>query len=96
MVSICLSVCMFVCVFVCQLDPTPRSLDLYVPFGYLGPLGLMVLTTAIVFTKTHGIESVLLNHTNTRRPSVARMPVFSRTGGSQGLLYKHLRHSFIH
>ena len=33
--------------------------------------GLMVLTTPMVLTKTHVIESVLLNHTNTRGPSVA-------------------------
>ena len=32
--------------------------------------GLMVLTTPMVLTKTHGIESVLLNHTLTTGPSV--------------------------
>ena len=30
---------------------------------------LMVLTTPIVLTKTHGIELVILNHTRTRGPS---------------------------
>ena len=29
------------------------------------------------FTQIHGIESVLLNHTSTRGPSVARMQYFS-------------------
>ena len=38
--------------------------------------GLMVLTTPMVLTKTHGIESVLLNHTRTRGPSVTRMRDF--------------------
>ena len=33
----------------------------------------MVLTTPMVMTKTHGIESLLLNHTHTRGPSVTRM-----------------------
>ena len=33
---------------------------------------LMVLTTPMVLTKTHGIESVILNHTRTRGPSVTR------------------------
>ena len=36
----------------------------------------MVLTTPMVLTKTHGIESVLLNHTRTRGPSVTRMRDF--------------------
>ena len=35
-----------------------------------------LLTTPIVLTKTPGIESVLLNHTHTRGPSVARMRDF--------------------
>ena len=35
--------------------------------------GLMVLTTPMVLTKTHGIESVILNHTRMRGPSVTRM-----------------------
>ena len=39
--------------------------------------GLMVLTTPMVLTKTNGIESVLLNHTCTRGPSVTRMQDFS-------------------
>ena len=30
----------------------------------------------MVLTKTHGIESVLLNHTRTRGPSVTRMRDF--------------------
>ena len=34
--------------------------------------GLMVLTPPIVFAQTDGIESVLLNHTRTRGPSVTR------------------------
>ena len=38
--------------------------------------GFMVLTTPMVLTKTHGIESVLLNHTRTRGPSVTRMRDF--------------------
>ena len=38
--------------------------------------GLMVLTTPMVLTKTHGIESVLLNHTHTRGPSATRMKDF--------------------
>ena len=38
--------------------------------------GLMVLTTPMVLTKTHGIESVILNHTRTRGPSVTRMQDF--------------------
>ena len=33
----------------------------------------MVLTTPMVFTQTDGIVSVLLDHTRTRGPSVARM-----------------------
>ena len=33
----------------------------------------MVLTPSIVFAQTNGIESVLLDHTHTRGPSVARM-----------------------
>ena len=33
----------------------------------------MVLTTPMVLTKTHGIESVILNHTRMRGPSVTRM-----------------------
>ena len=37
---------------------------------------LMVLTTPMVLTKTHGIVSVLLNHTLTRGPSVTRMRDF--------------------
>ena len=37
---------------------------------------LMVLTTPMVLTKTHGIESVILNHTRTRGPSVTRMRDF--------------------
>ena len=36
----------------------------------------MVLTTPMVLTKTHGIESVILNHTHTRGPSVTRMRDF--------------------
>ena len=40
----------------------------------------MVLTTPMVLTKTHGIESVLLNHTCTRGPSVTRMRDFSNIG----------------
>ena len=42
--------------------------------------GLMVLTTPIVLTKTHGIESVILNHTRTRGPSVTRMRDFFYRG----------------
>ena len=38
--------------------------------------GPMVLTTPMVITKSHGIESVLLNHTRTRGPSVTRMRDF--------------------
>ena len=38
--------------------------------------GLMVLTTPMVLTKTHGIESVILNHTHTRGPSVTRLRDF--------------------
>ena len=38
--------------------------------------GLMVLTTPMVLTKTHGIESVIINHTRTRGPSVTRMRDF--------------------
>ena len=34
---------------------------------------LMVLTKPMVLTQTHGIVSVLLNHSCTRGPSVARM-----------------------
>ena len=37
---------------------------------------LMVLTTPRVLTYTHGIVSVLLNHTRTRGPSVTRMRDF--------------------
>ena len=37
---------------------------------------LMVITTRMVWTETHGIESVILNHTRTRGPSVARMRDF--------------------
>ena len=37
---------------------------------------LVLLTTPLVLTKTHGIVSVLLNHTCTRGPSVARMQDF--------------------
>ena len=36
----------------------------------------MVLTTPMVLTYTHGIVSVLLNHTRTRETSVARMQDF--------------------
>ena len=36
----------------------------------------MVLTTTMVFAQTDGIESVLLNHTCTRGPSVTRMRDF--------------------
>ena len=36
----------------------------------------MVSTTPMVLTLTHGIVSVLLNHTCTRGPSVARMRDF--------------------
>ena len=35
--------------------------------------GLMISATPIVLAQTHGIESVLLNHTHTRGPSVTRM-----------------------
>ena len=35
--------------------------------------GLMVLTSPMVLTQTHGIVSVLLNHTCTRGPSVTPM-----------------------
>ena len=45
----------------------------------------MVLTTPIVLTKTHGIESVILNHTRTRGPSVTRMRDFFITRGGGGL-----------
>ena len=38
--------------------------------------GPMVLTTPMVLTKTHGIVSVLLNHTLTRGPIAASMPDF--------------------
>ena len=38
--------------------------------------GLMVVTTPMVLTQTHGIVLVLLNHTCTRGPSVARMRDF--------------------
>ena len=34
---------------------------------------LVVLTTPMVLTQTHGIVSILLNHTHTRGQSVARM-----------------------
>ena len=37
---------------------------------------LMILTTPMVLTKTHGIVSVLRNHTHTRGPSVACMQDF--------------------
>ena len=37
---------------------------------------LMVLTTLIVLTKTHGIELVILNNTRTRGPSVTSMQDF--------------------
>ena len=37
---------------------------------------LMVLTTSMVLTQTHGIESVLLYHTCTRGPSVTCMRDF--------------------
>ena len=36
----------------------------------------MVLTPPIVFAQTDGIESVLLDHTRTRGPSVAHMRDF--------------------
>ena len=39
----------------------------------------MVLTPPMVFAQTDGIESVLLNHTRTRGPSVTRMRDFSYT-----------------
>ena len=38
--------------------------------------GLMVLTTPMVLTKIHGIESVILNHARTIGPSVTRMRDF--------------------
>ena len=38
--------------------------------------GLMVLTTPMALTQIHGIVLVLLNHTCTRGPSVARMQAF--------------------
>ena len=38
--------------------------------------GLMVLTTPMVLTQTHGIELVILNHTRTRGRSVTRMRDF--------------------
>ena len=38
--------------------------------------GLMVLTTTMILTLTHGIELVLLNHTRTRGPSITRMRDF--------------------
>ena len=38
--------------------------------------GLMVLTTPMEMTKTHGIESVIVNHTLTTGPSVTRMRDF--------------------
>ena len=38
--------------------------------------GLMVLTTPMVLTQTHGIVLVLLNHTRTRGPSVTRVRDF--------------------
>ena len=38
--------------------------------------GLMVLTKPMVSTQTHGIVSVLLNHTHTRGPGVACMQKF--------------------
>ena len=34
----------------------------------------MVLTPPMVFAQTYGIVSVLLDHTRTRGPSVARIP----------------------
>ena len=43
--------------------------------------GLMVLTTRMILTETHGIESVLLNHTCTRGPSVTRMQDFFLESG---------------
>ena len=33
----------------------------------------MVLTTPMVLTEIHGIESVVLNHTHTQGPSITRM-----------------------
>ena len=41
--------------------------------------GLRVLTTPMVLTQTHGKVSVLLIHTCTRGPSVARMRDFVLT-----------------
>ena len=38
--------------------------------------GLMVLTTPMVMTKTHGKELVLLNHTRARGQSFIRMRDF--------------------
>ena len=35
--------------------------------------GPMVLPTPMVLTEIHGIESVVLNHTHTKGPSVTRM-----------------------
>ena len=44
--------------------------------------GLMVLTTPMVFTKAHGIESILLNHTRTTGPSVTCMRDFCTTNST--------------
>ena len=41
--------------------------------------GLMVLTTPMVLTKIHCIETVILNPTRTRGPSVTRMRDFLRS-----------------
>ena len=40
----------------------------------------MVLTAPMVLTKTHGIESFILNHTHTRGPSATRMRDFHQLG----------------
>ena len=49
--------------------------------------GLMVLTTPMVLTKTHGIESVILNHTRTRGPIVTRMRDFSSSSFNFYILF---------
>ena len=41
--------------------------------------GLLVLTTPMVLTQTHGIVLVLLNQTRTRGTSVTRMRTFFNT-----------------
>ena len=49
--------------------------------------GLMVLTTPMVLTSTHGIVSVLMNNKHTRGPSVASMRDFLERNVHGGLWY---------